>query len=64
MVAALLRVARVTAGLAESTGSLLPGLSLRSPAGSGTLRSGIEYGLPLPFLNAKMSHCRVAGNTV
>ena len=32
-VAALLRVARVTAGLAESNGSLLPGLGLASPAG-------------------------------
>ena len=52
-----LRVARVTAGLAESNGSLPPGLWLTSPAGwlprtgisSGTLRSVIEYGLPLPF---------------
>jgi len=50
LVAALLRVARVTAGLP-------PGLWLMSPAGclprtgisSGTLRSIIEYGLPLPF---------------
>ena len=58
LVAALLRVARVTAGLAESNGSLPPGLWLTSPAGwmprtgisSGTLRSVIEYGLPLPFL--------------
>jgi len=33
LVAALLRVARVTAGLAESTGSLPPGLLLTSPAG-------------------------------
>jgi len=32
-VVALLRVARVTAGLAESNGSLLPGLRLPSPAG-------------------------------
>ena len=48
------RVARVTA---ESNGSLPPGLWLTSPAGwlprtgisSGTLRSVIEYGLPLPF---------------
>ena len=53
LVAALLRVARVTAGLAESNGSLPPGLWLTSPAGwlprtgisSGTLRSVIEYGL-------------------
>ena len=50
--------ARVTAGLAESNGSLLPGLWLTSPAGwlprtrigSRTLRSVIEYGLPLSFL--------------
>ena len=54
LVAVLLRVARVTAGLAESNGSLPPGLWLTSPAGwlprtgisSGTLRSVIEYGLP------------------
>ena len=58
LVAALLRVAGVTAGLAESNGSLPAGLWLASPAGwlprtgisSGTLRSVIEYGLPLPFL--------------
>ena len=57
LVAALLRVAGVTAGLAESNGSLPPGLWLTSSAGwlprtaisSGTLRSVIEYGLPLPF---------------
>jgi len=57
LVAAFLRVARVTADLAESNGSLPPGLWLTSPAGwlprtgisSGTLRSVIEYGLPLPF---------------
>ena len=57
LVAALLRVARVTAGLEESNGSLPPGLWLTSPAGwlprsgisSGTLRSVIEYGLPLLF---------------
>ena len=55
LVAALLRVAGVTAGLAES---LPPGLWLASPAGwlprtgisSGTLRSVIECGLPLPFV--------------
>ena len=54
LVAALVRVARVTAGLAESNGSLPPGLWLTSPASwlprtgisSGTLRSVIEYGLP------------------
>ena len=57
LVAALLRVAGVTAGLAESNGSLPPGLWLASPAGwlprteisSGTLSSVMEYGLPLPF---------------
>jgi len=49
LVAALLRVARVTAGLAESNGSLLPGLWLTSLISSGTLCSVIEYGLPLPF---------------
>jgi len=57
LVAALLRDARVTAGLAESNGSLPPGLWLTSPAGwlprigngSGTLRSVIEYGLRLRF---------------
>ena len=59
LVAALLRVARVTAGVAESNGSLPPGLWLASPAGwlprtgisSGTIRSVMEYGLPLPFLS-------------
>jgi len=58
LVAVLLRVARVTAGLAESNGSLLLGLWLTSPAGwlsstgisSGTLHSVIVYGLPLPLL--------------
>jgi len=57
LVAALLRVARVTAGLAKSNGSLPSGLWLTSPAGwlprtgssAGTLRSVIEHGLPLPF---------------
>ena len=57
-VAALLRVAEVTAGLEESNGSLPPGLWLTSPAGwlprtgisSGTLRSAVQYGLPLPLL--------------
>ena len=54
LAAALLRVARVTAGLAESNGSLPPGLWLTSPAcwlprtgiSSGTLRSVTEYELP------------------
>ena len=48
---------RVTVGLAESNGSLPLGLWLTSPTGwllrtgisSGTQRSVIEYGLPLPF---------------
>ena len=53
LVAARLRVAGVTAGLAENNGSLPPGLWLTSSAGwlsrtgisSGTLRMVIEYGL-------------------
>ena len=57
LVAALLRVARVTVDLVESNCSLPPGLWLTSPAGwlprsgisSGTLRSVIEYGLLLLF---------------
>ena len=57
LVAALLRVAWVTAGLAESNDSLPTGLWFMSPAGwlprtgisSGTLRSVIEYGLPSTF---------------
>jgi len=64
MVAALLRVVRATAGLAESNGSLPPGLWLTSPAGwlprtgisSRTTRSVIEYGLPLP-LHAQNGGC-------
>ena len=59
LVAVLLRVAEVTAGLAESNGSLPPGLWLTSLAGwlprtgisSGTPCSVIYYGLPLPFLH-------------
>jgi len=59
LVAVLLRVVGVIAGLAESNGSIPPGLWLMSPAGwlprtgisSGTLRSVIEYGLPLPFFS-------------
>jgi len=50
----VLRVSGVTAGLAESNGSLLPGLWLTSAAGwlprtrisSGTIRSVFEYGQP------------------
>jgi len=53
LVAALLMVAEVTAGLSESNGSLPPWLWLTSPTGwlprtgssSGTLRSVVEYGL-------------------
>ena len=63
LVAALLRVAGVTAGLAESTGSLPSGLWFTSPAGwlprtgisSGTLRSVIEYGRRLPFTAGTLS---------
>jgi len=59
-IAALLMVVGVTAGLVESNGSLPPRLWLTSPAGwlprtgisSGTLRSVIEYGKPLPFLRS------------
>ena len=59
LVAALSRVAGVTAGLAESNGSSPSGLWLTSPAGrlqktgisSGTLRWVIKYGLPLPLPN-------------
>ena len=62
LVAALLRVVRVTAGLAESNGSLPTGIWLTSHAGwlprtgisSGTLRSVIEYGPP--FFTTE-SHC-------
>ena len=57
LVAALFRVAGVTAGLVESNSSLPLGLRLTSPASwlprtgisSGTLRLVIEYGLPWPF---------------
>ena len=57
LVATFLRVAGVTAGLAGSNDSLLPGLWLTSTAGwlsrtgisSGTLRSVIDYRLPLLF---------------
>ena len=55
LVATLWRVARMTAGLAESNGSLPPGLWRTSPAGwlprtgisSRTLRSAVECGLHL-----------------
>jgi len=63
LVAALLRVVGITAGLAESNGSLPSGLWLTSPTGwlprtlirSGTLHSAIEYGLPLPLHGIRMS---------
>jgi len=71
LVAALLRVAGVTAGLAESNGNLPSGLWFTSPAGwlprtgisSGTLRSVIEYGLPLPFYTGVSWRIR-AGHSV
>jgi len=67
LVAALLRVAGVTAG----NGSLPPGLWLTSPAGwlprtgisSGTLRLVIDYGLPLPFLHYGQPHSRAMSVT-
>ena len=64
LVAALLRVAGVTAGLAESNGSLTPDLWLTSPAGwlprteisPGTLRSVIEYYLYFYLLVVSRVH--------
>ena len=76
LVAALLRVAGVTAGLAESNSSLPPGLWFTSPAGwlprtgisSGTLRAVIEYGLPLPLpylcTGQKLYRCCPLANNV
>ena len=64
LVAALLRVVGVTAGLAESNGSLLPGLWLTSPAGwlprtgSRTLCSVIEYGLPVSWQTNAMKYIK------
>jgi len=57
LVAALLRVAGVTAGLTESNGSLYrrvydsrpPGWLPRTGISSGTLRSVVDYGIPLPL---------------
>jgi len=61
LVVALLRVARVTAGLAESNGSLqltsTAGWLPRTGISSRTLRSAIEYGLPLPFYRAMLCIC-------
>ena len=67
LVAAVLSIPRVTAGLAKSSGSLPLGLWLTSPAGwlprtrisSGTLRSAVEYRQPLPFL---CRACRFVNN--
>ena len=66
LAAALLRTAGVTAGLAESTGSLPPGLWLtslpRTGTTSGTLRSVIEYWLPfLTVLLTKACHLNKPG---
>ena len=69
LVAALLRVVGVTAGLAESNGSLQPGLWLTSPAGwlprtrisSGTPRLVIEYGLPFTFYHHSHQWCSQRG---
>ena len=68
LVAALLRVAGVTAGPVESNGSLPSGLWFTSPAGwlprtqisSGTLRSVIEYGLLLPFTTGREMSPKIA----
>jgi len=53
LVAALLRVARVTVDLAESNGNLMTHVTFTMTAknrvSSGTLHLVIEYGLPLPF---------------
>jgi len=67
LLAALLRIVGVTAGLAESNGSLPPGLWLRSPAGwlprtgisSGTLRSAIECRLSLRFFTLQHSQLQI-----
>ena len=73
LVAALLRVSRVTAGLAESNASLPPGLWLTSPAGwlprtgisSGTLRSVINQVVrELRQKAASTPHCHPCGGQV
>ena len=77
LVATLLRIARVTAGLAESNGSLPTGLWLTSPAGwlprtgmsSGTIRSAIECWLPFCIIVCAMDnftvwHCPSILNSV
>ena len=55
LVSVLLRVARVTAGMAGSNGSLALGLWLtgwlpRTGISSGTLRSAVEHGLPVVWM--------------
>ena len=58
------KLALIRPDLLESNGSLPPGLWLTSPAGwlprtaisSGTLRSVIEYGLPLPLRVSHYGH--------
>ena len=69
LVAALLRVARVTAGLAESNGSLYAAgfmthvtrrLTAKNGISFGTLRSTIEYGLPFPFYLYANNNCNRA----
>jgi len=64
-VAALLRVAKVTAGLAESNGSLPLGLWLMSLAGWLPRAEVIEYGLPLPFYPSVLcpTICNQTANT-
>jgi len=68
LVAALLRVAGVTAGLAESNGSLAYRpvgsmtdvtcrLTAKNRISSGTLRSAIEYGRPLPLRTSTVFRC-------
>ena len=72
LVAALLMVARVTVGLTESSGSLLPGLWLTSPAGwlprtgisSETLRSAVKYGQPLPLHELTVVDVKLSGSRV
>ena len=66
LIAALLRVVGVTAGLAASNGSLSPALWLTSPAGwlprtgisSGTLRSAIGCRLSVRFLHCSILSCK------
>ena len=72
LIAVLLRISGVTAGLVESNSSLAPGLWLTTPAGrlprtgisSGTLRSVIEYGLPFLLIIVTLSRKRHRGRDV